>query len=77
MMSRRVLGLRRHPVVLHRLEDLSQEGIDLVGVAPEYLDPFHSFEIVGQLLRLFEVPEIHEGVVDFHVLDPVVGQLPL
>ena len=41
-----------------------------------HMNPVHSLETVGQFLRLLDVAQTHERVVELHVLDVVTIELP-
>src|SRR5712664_2173096 len=72
---RRILGMRCHPIVFHRPQQLAEQWIDPLGVAPEHPDPVDALELVGDLLRARDVAQAREGVVDLEVLDPAPVEL--
>src|SRR2546426_1894023 len=65
----RILGLRRHPIVLHRSQQLAEEWIGAPGIAPEHPDPVDAWELIGDLLPALDIAQAQESVVELEVLD--------
>jgi hypothetical protein len=57
-MSRRVLGLRRHPVVLHRHQQVAQQRVHAPRIAPEDAGPIDGGKPVGQVLGPREIADL-------------------
>ena len=55
---------------------MPEQRIDAQGVPAEHMNPVHSFETVGQLLRSLDVAQAHERIVELHVLQVVTVKLP-
>jgi hypothetical protein len=70
-----VLGLGGDPVVLPGVEQISQEGIDPVGVALEGLHPVPEDQAIRKGLRAREVLDPEKDVVELGVAEGVTREL--
>jgi hypothetical protein len=68
-----VFGLVNNPVVMHALQEVLQQGVDLAGKGFEDRGEVLLDEAVGKALGAGAVVDTHEGVFDLDVSDPVLG----